>query len=746
MVGLAVEGPAQDLAGDRQALIALYNATDGANWANNQNWLSDEPLGDWYGVTVSDGRVTELNLRGNQLTGSIPAELGNLSSLTWLNLGGNQLTGSIPPELGDLVKLTWVDLWDNQLTGSIPVELGKLSSLSELYLGGSQLTGSIPTELGNLTNLTVLGLDGTQLTGPIPPELGNLARLTRLDLPDNQLTGTIPSELGNLSSLRSLGLANNQLTGPLPQSFTHLMLEYFYFNGNPGLSVPDDAALREWLVGITDVRDQDYSPASPFVPIILSAAGRNNSFFTSEMTVTNRGTVPASLAYTYTAHIGGRSGVAYDSLAPGHQRIVPNAIEYLKNRRVPIPDTGNRIGTLRVEFRGFSSSEVGGTVRTTTTVPDGRAGLAYPGVAAESGFDEAVYLCGLRQNEQDRSNVAFQNMGTAEAGPITLRTTIFSGDPASPGSHVLEDVTLAPGGFHQYSGLLEMAGFTNGYVKVERVSGTAPFYAYGVINDQANSDGSFVFPVTASSLMGVTGQTLPVIIERGAYTSELTVTNISGEAKTLNLSLVADAIETDNHTATFPLQLKAGEQHIIPNVIDKARQLRSDIDLPSGLAGPLFAGAVERDMSGIVIGARTGSPGMAGGGWYSVFYNAVPDGGGFVDSAWVDALQQNEENRSNLALVNTGEVDGSPSVFQLDIYDGETGLLANTVTGLRVAARGWHQINGILGEYAPGTTQGYVRISKISGNNPFLAYGVINDGGAPGQRSDDGAYLPGQAK
>ena len=185
MVGLAVEGPAQDLAGDRQALIALYNATDGANWANNQNWLSDEPLGDWYGVTVSDGRVTELNLRGNQLT------------------------GSIPPELGDLVKLTWVDLWDNQLTGSIPVELGKLSSLSELYLGGSQLTGSIPTELGNLTNLTVLGLDGTQLTGPIPPELGNLARLTRLDLPNNQLTGTIPTELGNLSSLTYQSLLQN---------------------------------------------------------------------------------------------------------------------------------------------------------------------------------------------------------------------------------------------------------------------------------------------------------------------------------------------------------------------------------------------------------------------------------------------------------------------------------------------------------------------------------------------------------
>ena len=82
-------------------------------------------------------------------------------------------------------------------------------------------------------------------------------------------------------------------------------------------------------------------------------------------------------------------------------------------------------------------------------------------------------------------------------------------------------------------------------------------------------------------------------------------------------------------------------------------------------------------MSGIVIGARTGSEG--GGGSYSVFYNAAPFGEAFTEAAWVDGLQQNQENRSNLALVNTGEVDGSASVFHLEIYDGETGLLAETV-------------------------------------------------------------------
>ena len=146
-------------------------------------------------------------------------------------------------------------------------------------------------------------------------------------------------------------------------------------------------------------------------------------------------------------------------------------------------------------------------------------------------------------------------------------------------------------------------------------------------------------------------------------------------------------------------------------------------------------------MSGIVIGARTGSSDGRGG-QYGVFYNAVPDGAAFTSSAWVDGLQQDGENRSNLALVNTGEVDSSPSVFDLEIYDGDTGRLVRTVSTQPLPARRWRQINAILADHARGTTQGYVRIRKISGNNPFLAYGVVNDGGAPGQRSGDGAYVP----
>ncbi len=194
---------------DSLALLALYNSTDGANWTTT--WNLNNPVGSWHGVTTTNGRVVELNLFFNNLNGSIPTELGNLSALTSLILSLNQLTGSIPSELGNLTALTSLDLNSNQLTGSIPSELGNLSALTSLDLASNQFTGSIPSELGNLTNLQQLYLASNQLTGSIPSELGNLTNLQQLYLASNQLTGSIPSELGNLVNLQNLFLSSNQL-------------------------------------------------------------------------------------------------------------------------------------------------------------------------------------------------------------------------------------------------------------------------------------------------------------------------------------------------------------------------------------------------------------------------------------------------------------------------------------------------------------------------------------------------------
>ena len=77
----------------REVLVALYHATDGANWTNNTNWLSDNDISTWSQVDVSaDGQVTALYLQDNNLKGELPQELGNLANLIHLNLGGNELS------------------------------------------------------------------------------------------------------------------------------------------------------------------------------------------------------------------------------------------------------------------------------------------------------------------------------------------------------------------------------------------------------------------------------------------------------------------------------------------------------------------------------------------------------------------------------------------------------------------------------------------------------------------------------
>ena len=133
---------------DRDALITLYNATNGANWNNNDNWLSDRPIEEWHGVDVDDnGRVVDLVLWLNNLSGEIPPELGNLSNLRTLLLAVNNLSCKIPPTLGDLANLEGLHLNGNGLSGEIPPELGNLSNLVELHLHNNQLTGCIPQSL-----------------------------------------------------------------------------------------------------------------------------------------------------------------------------------------------------------------------------------------------------------------------------------------------------------------------------------------------------------------------------------------------------------------------------------------------------------------------------------------------------------------------------------------------------------------------------------------------------------------------
>ena len=210
-----VYGPFGTTSPDRSALAALYASTDGDQWTNNTNWLSNAPLGDWHGVTTgSDGRVTKLTLIDNNLSGSLPSQLGDLSNLEDINLASNNLTGPIPPQLSQLEQLVNLRLHINTLNGLLPADLGNLTNLKTLYLSGNDFTGSIPEKWGDLSDLQILLLNTNNLSGPVPTAIGNLKDLTTLRIAGNNFT-----ELPNFANgeyalplLEELDVRSNMLT------------------------------------------------------------------------------------------------------------------------------------------------------------------------------------------------------------------------------------------------------------------------------------------------------------------------------------------------------------------------------------------------------------------------------------------------------------------------------------------------------------------------------------------------------
>ena len=216
------DAPTPTLAREHAALIALYRSTDGPNWKIDTAWATDLPIDQWHGITINhNGHVTRIELRHNDLTGSIPSQLGDLTNLNDLDLNANSLTGPIPPQLGSLTEL------------------------NHLQLRNNFLNGSIPPQLGNLTNLYTLDLNANSLTGPIPPQLGNLTGLRALRLHSNSLTGSIPPELGNLTNLNDLDLNANSLTGPIPPQLSRFSPEFYLTSPHSAVSTSADARYEE---------------------------------------------------------------------------------------------------------------------------------------------------------------------------------------------------------------------------------------------------------------------------------------------------------------------------------------------------------------------------------------------------------------------------------------------------------------------------------------------------------------------
>lgn len=489
--------------------------------------------------------------------------------------------------------------------------------------------------------------------------------------------------------------------------------------------------------------------AEVFVPIVLATTESDGSAVNSELTLSNRGTWPATLEFTYTAAFGEGSGTATDNLPAGRQRIVPDAIEYLRELGVPIPDSGDRGGSLSVRFSGLNSESEGAVaVRTIRTVDGGRSGWAHPGVS--TGFHQPVYLCGLRHDDADRSSLVIHNLGPRESGEITLRLTIVSGDPHQPDSFVLEDQTLGPGSFSEIDDVLRSGELSleNGYVRVEKVDGQAPYYAYALLTDQGGSDGSLIVPVPEKATVGRKGQTLLAVEKTARFNSELVVTNWSESWKVVGFSVLSDGIQ--NTLGSRLVSLRPREQIIVPGFVSWLHN--EGVGLPGffpglGAPGEDFSGSIfvaitdTGEDSGLYVGVRNST--LVDGRRRGYVHAAVPYGDSHHTPAWVYGLRQDQEKQTDLGIVNTGELSDETSLFSVEIYDGETGMLVHTIEEVELEARKSIRLESILEQNAPETNQGYVRVSRISGSNPFVTFAVVSDGFQAGQSSGDAFFIYG---
>ena len=224
---------------------------------------------------VVNSYVTKIILNGNNLIGSLPSLLGDLSLLEEVELMNNHLSGIIPTNIGSLIYLKKLVLYKNQLIGSIPAGIGQLTKLDILDLGFNQLSGTIPTQIVNLVALTQLYLDSNQLTGSIPGQIGNLTNLQYFRLNQNNLEGELPETLGNLTQLIWLNIHSNNLSGHIPMSLIQITNLAFFTFYTTSLCEPLNQDFINWKATVTNwigtgtycILDKD--AYSVFLPLIF---------------------------------------------------------------------------------------------------------------------------------------------------------------------------------------------------------------------------------------------------------------------------------------------------------------------------------------------------------------------------------------------------------------------------------------------------------------------------------------------
>ena len=477
------------------------------------------------------------------------------------------------------------------------------------------------------------------------------------------------------------------------------------------------------------------------VPVVLDVRS-GAAHYRTELILTNRGSSPVALALAYRGSIGGAAGSASEEVPAGTQRTIPDVVAWLEARGVPFPglrEGAPHAGTLRITVPDGALATFAVLARTTTPTssphPEGAAGLAYAAVSPSSAFAERAVVHGLRATATERSNLAVWNPG---ASPVTVRIVAASGTGDGREVVVSDGWPLGPGDWRQVDGVLSKAGILQGWAVVERVGGGV-FSAYGVVNDGGTNDGSYLEAAADAAVSEVI--VVPVLVETPGFRTELILANRGAADALLELDYRESLSPAAGEGGRATVSLAPREQRIVADAFTWLRSL-GIVAGPRGTApragrlrvtGPPGA-------TGLWAAARVVSP-SPGGGAYGVFLpGGRPDPASGAE-AWIAGLRSDGEVRSNVAFVHAGAPGSGAVELEVRAFDGLSGgAPAGGPARYTLAEGEWRQLADPL--RALGVASGWVRVTRIAGTAPWLSYGVLNDGSAPGLRTGDGAFVP----
>lgn len=488
------------------------------------------------------------------------------------------------------------------------------------------------------------------------------------------------------------------------------------------------------------VRAPDPVPLPTFLPVVVDAFGERGTRFRTSVALFNAsdGMAEGTLTYVAAGSVGATgAGTVPLRLRAGQQRDFDDLTDYLRKVGLEIPQptaAQPQVGTLTARTSdGLCAGAVVALVRVTTPSGPGVCGTGLWSLPATGLSSGQTYLSGLRENPDERTNVAVANAG--DTGTIRMRGTFFV-----EGGSVVKEAELEPGQWVQWNAPLAGTGSEVADAVVERIDGTEPYSAYATIVDGVTGDGSYL-PARGFPAEGP--QWIPAVVESGGFETEVVLYN-PGE-----LALRASLFFTDSldpfassqaPLAPLVVSLPPRRSVAIPRFVEALRSAGIAVG-PRGVshAGTLLVGANEAGgvPRPVLAWARTSIP-AATGGSYGVAYTSLAAGDLALTEAWIAGVATDYAgSRANLALINPGS---DPLKLEWRAFANQSGWFDTGFRGtVELGPGGWHQESLDLSRLGTNIT---VRVRKVAGKGPFAAYGVVNDGAKPGLGTGDGSYLP----